>query len=147
MDVILLEDVQGLGKRGEKVKVAGGYGRNFLIPNRKAIIAGGNSARIFKEAERQRESRDQKTRREALKHAEELSKISITVPMQAGEDDRLFGSVTAAHIAEQIAKQGHQVDKRHIELEEPLKALGVYTVRIKLFQDVAANVKVWVVKE
>jgi large subunit ribosomal protein L9 len=147
MEVILLEDVQGLGKRGEKVKVASGYGRNFLIPSRKAIIAGGAGAQIFKEAERQRESRDQKTRRAAEKHAQELSKISVTVSMQAGEDDKLFGSVTAAHIAEQIAKQGHEVDKRHIELDEPLKALGVYTVRIKLHQDVDANIKVWVVKE
>jgi large subunit ribosomal protein L9 len=147
MDVILLEDVQGLGKRGESVRVADGYGRNFLIPSRLAIPAGGAGAQIFKEAERQRDARDSKARRAAEKLAQEMSKVSVTVPMQAGEDDRLFGSVTTAHIAEQIGKQGFQVDKRHVLLEEPLKALGVYTVRIKLHQDVEAKVKVWVVKE
>ncbi|MBM3298310.1 MAG: 50S ribosomal protein L9, partial [Candidatus Aminicenantes bacterium] len=112
MDVILLVDVQGLGKRGESVRVADGYGRNFLIPSRLAIPAGGAGAQIFKEAERQREARDSKARRAAEKLSQEMSKVSVTVPMQAGEDDRLFGSVTTAHIAEQVGKQGFQVDKR-----------------------------------
>jgi len=147
MDVILLQDVEGLGKRGETVKVAGGYGRNYLIPTRRAIQAGGASANIFKEAERQRTSRDQKTQRAAEKVAQDLSKVSITVPMQAGEDDKLFGSVTASHIAEHLAAQGFELDKRQIELEEPLRALGVYTVKIKLHSEVDGKVKVWVVKE
>lgn len=147
MEIILLQDVEGLGKRGETVKVAGGYGRNYLIPTRQAIQARGAGAQIFKEAERQRESRDQKTKRAAEKAAQDLSKVSVTVPMQAGEDDRLFGSVTSAHIAEQISTQGFEVDKRQILLEEPLKALGVYTVRIKLHSEVEAKIKVWVVKE
>ncbi|MFH0777994.1 MAG: 50S ribosomal protein L9 [Candidatus Eisenbacteria bacterium] len=147
MEIILLEDVAGLGKRGQTVKAADGYARNFLLPKGKAVPAEGAGARIFKEEQRRRTAREQKLRRGAEKLATELADVSCTIAVKAGEDDRLFGAVTAADIAELLKKQGYQIDKRKILLEEPLKTLGVYTVGIKLFQDVEGHVKVWVVSE
>jgi len=147
MDVILLEDVRGVGRRGEKVKVADGYARNFMIPKKLAIAATGAGASIFAEAERQRQRRDQKARREAEQAAGRFTDVAVHIPVEVGEEDRLFGSVTSADIAEELKGQGIEVDKRKIGLDEPLKALGVYTVPIKLFQDVEAKIKVWVVKK
>jgi large subunit ribosomal protein L9 len=147
MEIILLEEVGGLGARGARVKVSPGYARNYLIPNRLAIPATGAGANIFKEAERQRASRETKTRRGAEELAVRIEKLSLTIPMEAGEEDRLFGSVTTADIADQINAQGFEVDKRKIVLEEPIKQLGVYNVPIKLHGNVEAQVKVWVVRK
>ncbi len=147
MEVILLDDIEGLGKRGQTVKVADGYARNFLLPLGKATVSGGAGAKIFQEQEKRRRARDNKMHREAEKLAADLSKVSCTIAVKAGEDDRLFGAVTAADVSELLKKQGFQIDKRKILLEEPLKALGVYSVPIKLFREVEAKVKVWVVSE
>lgn len=147
MEVILLEKLKGVGDRGDKVKVAPGYARNYLIPNRLAISAAGAGAKIFAEAERQRTHREGKLRRQAEANAKKFEGISVHIPMEVGEEDRLFGSVTSADIAEALKAQGIDVDKRRVALEEPLKQLGVYTVPIKLFQDVEGKVKVWVVKK
>jgi large subunit ribosomal protein L9 len=147
MEVILLEDVKGVGERGSRVKVAAGFARNFLIPNHKAVSAAGAGAQIFAEAERQRSRREHKQRRLAEDSARKFENVSVHIPVETGEEDRIFGSVTAADIAEHLHQQGIEVDKRKILLEEPLKQLGVYSVPIKLFQDVDAKVKVWVVKK
>ncbi|UCF78944.1 MAG: 50S ribosomal protein L9 [Candidatus Eiseniibacteriota bacterium] len=147
MEVILLEDIEGLGKRGETVKVAKGHARNFLLPLRKAVPSKGAGARVFEEEERRRHAAENKMRRAAEQMAAELANVSCTIAVKAGEDDKLFGAVTAADIAELLEKQGVQIDKRKIVLEEPLKSLGVYTVTIKLFQDIQADIKVWVVSE
>jgi large subunit ribosomal protein L9 len=147
MEVILLEDVKGLGARGDTVRVADGYARNYLIPSKKAISAAGSGARIFREQEKQRAARENRLRRAAQKMAAEMAKTSCTIPVQVGEDDRVFGSVTAQDIAEALKGAGFEVDKKKILLDEPLKALGVYNVRVKLMADVEARVKVWVVKE
>jgi large subunit ribosomal protein L9 len=147
MEVILLEDVKGVGNRGDKVKVSAGYARNFMIPKKLAIAAKGAGAKIFAEGERQRARREHKARREAEDAATRFSNISVHISMEVGEEDRLFGSVTSTDIAEQLKEQGIDVDKRKILLEEPLKQLGVYNVPIKLFQDVEAKIKVWVVKK
>lgn len=147
MEIILLEDIRGLGQRGARVKVSPGYARNYLIPNKVAIPASGAGANIYQEAERQRSSRDAKSQREAASVAVQLEKLNITIAMEAGEEDKLFGSVTSGDIAEQLAAQGHKIDKRRIVLDEPLKQLGVYSVPIKLHTDVEAKVKVWVVKK
>jgi large subunit ribosomal protein L9 len=147
MEVILLEDVKGVGRRGEKVKISPGYARNFMIPNKLAVAASDAGAAIFAEGERQRSRREQKTRREAEEQATRFANVSVHISMEVGEEDRLFGSVTSADIADALKEQGIEVDKRKIGLEEPLKQLGVYTVPIKLFQDVEAKVKVWVVKK
>lgn len=147
MDVIMLEHVKGVGDRGQKVKVAPGYARNYLIPNRLAIAATDSGAAIFAEVERQRTGRESKLRRQAETAARKFDGVSVHIPVEVGEEDRLFGSVTSADIAEHLKSQGFEVDKRKILLEEPLKQLGVYTVPIKLFQDVEGKVKVWVVKK
>lgn len=147
MEIILLQDIRGLGQRGARVKVSPGYARNYLIPNKVAIPAAGAGANIYTEAERQRASRDAKSQREAGSLAAQLEKLNITIAMESGEEDKLFGSVTSADIAEQIAAHGHTIDKRRILLDEPLKQLGVYSVPVKLHTDVEAKVKVWVVKK
>ena len=147
MEIILLEDVKGVGKRGDKLKVANGYARNFMIPNKLAVASTDSGAAIFAEAERQRNRRETKSRREAEDAAKKYANVSVHISVEVGEEDRLFGSVTSADIAESLREQGIEVDKRKILLEEPLRQLGVYTVPIKLFQDVEAKIKVWVVKK
>ncbi len=147
MEVILLHDMKDLGERGDTVRVADGYARNYLIPHKMAISAAGSGARVFREEERQRDVRENRLRRAAEKTAAEMGKTSCTIPVQVGEEDKVFGAVTAQNIAEALNKSGFQVDKKKILLDEPLKALGVYNVRVKLGMDVEAKVKVWVVKE
>lgn len=147
MEVILLEPIKGLGDRGARVKVADGHARNYLLPNRLAISAAGAGAKIFAENERQRSRRDDKTRREAEKVAGKFKNIEVHIPVEVGEEDKLFGAVTSADIAAALAEQGVEVDKRKLVLEEPLKQLGVYTVPIKLHTDVDARIKVWVDKK
>jgi large subunit ribosomal protein L9 len=147
MEIILLEDMDGLGSRGDTVKVADGYARNYLIPHKIAISAAGSGARVFMEEERQRTARQNRLKRSAEKTASDMAKTSCTIPVQVGEEDKVFGSVTTQDIADALGKAGFQVDKRKILLDEPLKALGVYNVRVKLMMDVEARVKVWVVKE
>lgn len=147
MEVILLENMKGLGVRGDTVKVSDGYARNYLIPHKIAISAAGSGARVFREEEKQRSVRENRIKRSAEKTASEMSKTSCTIPVQVGEEDRVFGAVTAQDIADALAKGGFEIDKKKILLDEPLKALGVYNVRVKLPMDVEAKVKVWVVKE
>lgn len=147
MEIILLEDIEGLGKRGETVKVADGHARNYLLPLGKATVSGGLGARVFQEQEKRRKARENKMLKDAETLAGELSKVSCTIAVKAGEDDKLFGAVTTADIAELLKSQGYEIDKRKIVLEEPLRTLGVYNVAIKLFQDIEAKVKIWVVSE
>lgn len=147
MEIILLENVKGVGRRGEKVKVSDGYARNFMIPNKLGIAATDAGAKIFEETQRQLARREQKERGQAEVLAQRFEGISVHVPMEVGEEDKLFGSVTSADIAEHLKEQGVEVDKRRIHLEEPLKQLGVYSVPIKLHQGVEAKIKVWVVKK
>ena len=147
MEIILLEDVKGVGKRGEKIKVANGYARNFMIPNKLAVVSTDSGAAIFAEAERRRSRREQKSRREAEEAAKKYANVSVHISVEVGEEDKLFGSVTSSDIAESLREQGIEIDKRKILLEEPLRQLGVYSVPIKLFQDVEAKIKVWVVKK
>ena len=147
MDVILMEDVENLGKRGEKITVKKGFARNFLLPRKIALPATSSGARMMKEEERRRAVREVKMHREAQELAGDLNKVSCTAEVQAGEDDRVFGAVTSADIADLLTAQGFDIDKRKIVLDEPLKALGVYTIPIRLYSDVEAKVKVWVVKK
>jgi large subunit ribosomal protein L9 len=147
MEVILLEDVYGLGRRGDTVKVLRGYARNFLLPRSLALEATTAGARVFQERERVVGIQRNRARNAAEKEAAQLNKLTVTIPVQAGEDGKLFGSVTSSDIAEELSRSGHPVDKRHIQLEETLRELGVYQVRIKLFQDVEAKVRVFVTKQ
>jgi large subunit ribosomal protein L9 len=147
MQIILQEDVEKLGVRGEVVTVAEGYARNFLLPKNLALPA---SAGNLKRLEKIRATLAKKTASErdiAQKEADTLTGVTITLVRKAGENDQLFGSVTSADIAEAFVAQGHQVDKRSIQLAEPIKIVGEYQVPVKLHREVSAQVKVIVQKE
>lgn len=147
MEVILREDVERLGKRGERLRVADGYARNYLFPRKLALPASESSQRAFDEESRVRVVRARKLHRHAEAIAERLKGVSLTIAAQAGDEDRLYGSVTAADVADLLAKQGFEIDKRKVHLEEPIKTLGVYTVPVRVAPGVEASVKLWVVKE
>jgi len=147
MKVILKDDIENLGKCGDVVKVRDGYGRNYLVPRNMAVIATRGNLKAIGEITTQKRLRDNKRRREAEQMKAALEKISCTAEVQVGEEDRVFGSVTSQNIAELLKKQGFLVDRRNIILEEPIKALGVYTVPVKIEREIVANLKVWVVKK
>jgi large subunit ribosomal protein L9 len=147
MRVVLREDIDKLGRRGEVHEVAAGYARNFLLPKGKALPAtDGNMKRV--EQERRRYAvRQAKEKEDAAAVGRRIAGVSCTIVRKVGENDQLYGSVTASDIAEYLAKEGVEIDKRRILLEEPIKALGIYTVPVKLHADVQGEVRVWVVKE
>ena len=147
MRIILTEKVEHLGDAGEIVDVKPGYARNFLLPRSLALVANKGNMSVYEEVGRQREARQGKERREAEVLAKQLEKASCTVPVAVGEEDRIFGSVTVQNIADLLKEQGFDIDRRMIVLEEPIRALGVYDVPVRLHRDVEASVKVWVVKE
>ena len=147
MDVILRQDVDNLGRAGELVAVKDGYARNFLLPRGLAYLATeGNRRRIEAEA-RQRVKQAGAALESARELAERLEAVSLTFTMKAGEGDRLFGSVTAADVADRLHAEGFTMDKKAVELHEPIKALGVYKVPVRLHHDVKPEIRVWVVKE
>jgi large subunit ribosomal protein L9 len=147
MKVILREDLGKLGKCGDVIEVKSGYGRNFLIPHNLAIPATRGNLRAINEVTLQKSLRDRKQMREAERVKAHIEKISCTAEVNVGEEDRMFGSITATIIADLLEAQGVEVDRRKISLDEPIKALGVYTVPIKIAHDVIANLKLWVVKK
>ncbi len=140
MDVILLEDLEGLGAKGSLVHVKPGYARNYLLPRRLAIAAGEKAANVFQELERQRNAQADKRLARAREEAAKLDGVEVNIPAQANEEDTLFGSITNADVAEALAKAGHVVDKRVIELGEHIKQLGRYDVPVRIYQDVTATV-------
>jgi len=146
MQVILKTNVEKLGKEGDVVTVADGYARNYLVPRNLAIEATERNRRTFEHEDRMAFARAAKEKRDAEKLATELASLSCTISVQAGENDRLFGSVTALDIAAALEEQDIQIDRRKIILDEPIKELGVFTVPAKIHPDVTADIKVWVVK-
>lgn len=147
MEVILRENVDKLGRAGEIVSVKDGFARNYLIPRGLAYPATEANRRRFEAEAQKQASRRAEARANAEELARRLGEVSLTFAMKTGEGDRLFGSVTAADIAEKLAELGYQIDKRRVELEEPIKLVGIYKVPIKLDAGVQAEVRVWVVKE
>ena len=147
MKVILLKDIEALGSAGEVVKVKNGYGRNFLIPRNEALVATTASMAQFESRRKQQETLAARDRRAAEALAKKLEAESITAQVKVGEEDRLFGSVTAQNIAELLDEKGYEIDRRTILLEDPIRELGVYNVEVRLHPEVAAAVKLWVVKE
>ncbi len=147
MKVILKDDIEKLGKAGDVVEVAGGYGRNFLIPKNLAVPATAGNLKSIDVIKSQKVFRERKKKKEAERIKDKLEKLSLTAEVHTGEEDKVFGSVTAATMAKLLSDQGFEIDRRKIMLEEPLKALGVYTIDIKLASDVVAAVKLWVVKK
>ena len=147
MKVILLKDIESLGSAGEVVEVKNGYGRNFLIPRNEALIASAANMAQFESRRKQQETLAERDRRAAEILAKKLEADSITAQVKVGEEDRLFGSVTAQHIAELLDEKGYEIDRRAIHLEDPIRELGVYNVEVRLHPEVATAVKLWVVKE
>jgi large subunit ribosomal protein L9 len=147
MKVLLREDYKGLGETGKVVKVKDGFARNFLIPQGIAFIATKENQKRYENDLKQKSWRLERDKHNAEELAKKLENVSCTISVQVGEEDKLFGSVTAQNIADVLAEQGFKFEKRKILLEEPIKTLGIYSVPIKLHTDVSANVKVWVVKE
>jgi large subunit ribosomal protein L9 len=147
MEIILRQAVENLGKTGDVVKVKAGYARNYLLPHGLAYEATpGNLKRIQQERDRL-EAAENERRGAAQGIAEKLEQVSLTFSARVGEEGKLFGSVTAADVAQQLEAQGFHVEKRQIDLHEPIKALGVYRVPIRLHADVKPEVRVWVIKQ
>lgn len=146
MEVILLEDMKGVGHKGATVNVKPGFARNFLLPRRLAIPTGSKAANLYKELERQRANAAEKLVLEAKLEAAKLDGLQVNLPAQANEEDTLFGSITSSDIADALAREGHVVDKRRIEMDEHIKQLGSYDVSVKFYGGVTATVKVWVVR-
>jgi large subunit ribosomal protein L9 len=147
--VILREDVPKLGEAGEIVAVKPGFARNYLLPKELAYEATESSVRRL---EQERERAEQRARRdylEARRRASQLEEVSLTFHVRAGEESKLFGSITSADIADRIKEQGldFEVDRRQVDLDEPIKALGVFNVPVRLHADVRPEIKVWVIKE
>ncbi|HEY2374395.1 MAG TPA: 50S ribosomal protein L9 [Gemmatimonadaceae bacterium] len=147
MEVILRHAVENLGKPGDVVKVKNGYARNYLLPHNLAYEATpGNLKRIQQERARLEAAEGQR-RDSAQEVATKLEQVSLTFSARVGEEGKLFGSVTASDIAQQLDQQGFHVEKRQIDLHEPIKSLGVYRVPIRLHADVKPEIRVWVIKQ
>ena len=146
MEIILRQAVENLGNTGDVVNVKPGYARNYLLPHGLAYEATpGNLKRIQQERDRL-DAAENERRGTAQGLAEQLEQVSLTFSARVGEEGKLFGSVTATDIAQQLEAQGYHVEKRQIDLHEPIKALGVYRVPIRLHADVKPEVRVWVIK-
>ncbi len=147
MEVILREDVDKLGHRGQVVKVAAGYARNFLLPKRLAVAATDSNKDIVEQERKAALRREAKESADAADLGKMVSTVTLTIAQKAGENNQLFGSVTAKDIAESLEKQNYQIDRRKIQLPEPIRTLGEFKVPIRLHRDVTVDVTVNVVKE
>ena len=147
MEVILREDIEKLGSRGEVVKVAAGYARNFLLPKRLAVEATPSNRKIVEQERQSHLRKEVKQKDEAQDLATLMAGMTIKIFQKAGENDQLFGSVTAQDIANALAAQNYTIDRRKVQLEEPIKQLGEYKVALRLHKDVTAEITVVVVKE
>jgi large subunit ribosomal protein L9 len=147
MEVILKEDVAQLGQRGDVVKVANGYGRNFLLPKKLAIEATAGNKKVIEQMKASAVRKTQKDKADAEALAKQFEGVNVTITRRTGEQDQLFGSVTTSDIAAELEKQGFTVDRRKIELDQPIKTIGNFDVKIRLFREVSATVKVTVAKE
>ena len=147
MEVILREDVDKLGARGQVVRVSEGYARNFLLPRKLAVAATDANKKIVEQERQAALRREAKEQSDAQDLANLLSPVVLTTTQKAGENDMLFGSVTAKDVAEMLEKKNFTIDRRKIQLHEPIKMLGEHKVAIRLHKDVTAEVTVQVVKE
>ncbi|HXY51301.1 MAG TPA: 50S ribosomal protein L9 [Terriglobales bacterium] len=147
MEVILKEDVPKLGSRGDVVKVAEGYGRNYLLPRKLAIEANASNKAVIEQMKAAALRRSAKEKEQAEELSKQFDGLSVCFQRRSGEHDQLFGSVTSVDIAEALEKKGFQVDRRKIQLHEPLKTLGEFTVPLKLHKDVTTHLRVVIEKE
>ena len=147
MKVILRQNVDSLGAIGEIVNVKPGYARNFLIPNQLAYVATDGAVRALETEKKQYAKKMEKAKSSAEQTAVQLSDLQISIPMQVGEEGRLFGSVTSQMIAQELELRGFGVDKRDVTIEEPIKTLGIFEVKVKLHPEITAPLKVWVIAQ
>jgi large subunit ribosomal protein L9 len=147
MEVILREDINNLGSRGQVVKVASGYARNFLIPKKLAVTATESNKKIVEQERQAHLRKEAKLQSEAQDLAKLMTGVSVTINQKAGENDQLFGSVTVKDVADALAVKGFTIDRRKIQLDEPIKQLGEFKLPVKLHKDVTAEVTVVVAKE
>jgi large subunit ribosomal protein L9 len=147
MEVILREDVEKLGTRGQLVKVTSGYARNYLLPKRLAVPASESNKKIIEQERQAHLRKEAKVMAEAADLGKMMADLSVTISQKAGENDQLFGSVTSKDIAEALEKQGYTIERRKIALEEPIKTLGEFKVPLRLHREVTTELTVHVVKE
>jgi large subunit ribosomal protein L9 len=147
MEVILREDISNLGTRGQVVRVASGYARNFLIPKKLAVTATESNKKIVEQERQGHLRKEAKLQSEAQDLAKLVNGVSVTISQKAGENDQLFGSVTSKDVADALVAKGFTIDRRKIQLDEPIKQLGEFKVPVKLHKDVTAEVTVVVAKE
>ena len=148
MEVILRQDIKGLGYKDDKVTVANGYGRNFLLPKGMATLATESAKKMHAEIMKQRAFKEDKLRKEAASNSEKLSGVSIKVGAKAGENGKIFGSVTTIQIAEALQKAGYNIERKNIEInDDTIKQLGTYSAKVRLYKDIAATVNFEVVSE
>lgn len=147
MKVILRQNFEALGRVGELVEVKDGYARNFLLPRGIAYSASKGNVRALEEEKKIIDKRGRQQLADAEMLSSELEKISVTIPVQVGEEDKIFGAVTTQMIADALKEKEYDIDKRKIEIDEPIKSLGIYGVSIKLHPSVTTKIKVWVVRE
>jgi large subunit ribosomal protein L9 len=147
MKVILIKDVESLGKKGDCVEVSGGYGRNFLLPKQLAISATNKNIQMVEREKGITDLREKKRIREAIELSKKLKKVEPTIVKPVGDNKRLFGTVTTADIAEALEKEGLEVDKKKIIIDEPIKTLGIYNISVKLHPEVDGKFKIWVVEQ
>ena len=148
MEVILKQDIKGLGYKDDKVTVANGYGRNFLIPKGMANLATESAKKMHAEILKQRAFKEDKLRKEAASNAEKLTGVAIKVGAKAGESGKIFGSVTTIQLAEALQKAGYNIERKNIEItEDSIKQLGTYTAKVRLYKELSANINFEVVAE
>ena len=147
MEIILREDIDKLGERGQVVKVADGYARNYLLPRKLAVAANESNKKIVEQERQAHLRREAKQVSEAQELGKMMAAVSVTIHQKAGENDQLFGSVTANDVAVALEKLGYNIDRKKVHLEEPIKTLGDYKVAVRLHKDVSIDIPVHVVKE
>jgi large subunit ribosomal protein L9 len=147
VDVILREDVDKLGTRGQLVKVSPGYARNFLLPKKLAVAATESNKKIVEQERQAHLRREAKAVSDATDLGKMMADVSVTISQKAGENDQLFGSVTSKDIAEALEKQGYTIERRKIVLDEPIRTLGDFKVPLRLHREVTTEIAVHVVKE
>jgi len=147
MDVILLDDVEHLGEKGEVHEVADGYGRNYLIPQGLARVATDGAVRQLKEEERQQARKQAAKKEEAEQIKKDLEDMQVVFSAKVGEDNRIFGTVTTQQIAVELSNRGYDIDRRDIELDEEIRFVGAYTATIQVHQDVQASLDIQVIPE
>jgi len=146
MEVILLQDIEKLGKEGDTVKVKDGYARNYLIPRKLGMLYAPGAVKAMMAKKKKASQIAEKEKEKAKELAKTISQLSLTISMESGADDALFGSVTPEAVAHALEEEGIHVNKKNITFKEPIKKLGIYSVQVKVYSEVMENLRLWVVK-